>query len=1566
MRKILSVWAVLMSILCASSVFAQKERLKPYAPTPSANQLNWQDMEMYAFIHYSLNTYTDQEWGFGNEDPKLFNPSALDCSQWVRVCKQAGMKGIIFTAKHHCGFCLWPSAYTDYSVKNSPWKGGEGDVVKELADACRKEGLKFAVYLSPWDRNRADYGQSEYVTYFRNQLRELLTNYGDIFEVWFDGANGGDGWYGGANERRNIDATTYYQWPETYKMIRELQPRCVIWNDGGDRGDLRWVGTEAGNVGTTNWSLLNKNGNVDWNMLHFGLEDGNTWVPGETNTSIRPGWFYHKDQDSQVKSLSKLMETYYKSVGRNSTLLLNFPITPDGRIHPTDSLRAIAFKKMIDEVFKTDLARKAKITTVATGDDGKKTSTIIEFKKPTTFNRFVAEEDIRLGQRVKRFSLSAFVNGQWLKLRDELAEDGDGMTTIGHRRIVCLPDITTTRLRFDIEESKAVPVITRTSVYMAPHLTADIPDAGEKKMFNYYFFYSNPKQLMIDLGGMQTVTAFRYSPPQNGRTGMVTRYSLYASEDWSNWQKVASDEFSNIVNNPIWQTVQFAPTKAKVMRLDAEVLAEGDKMRMDDFEVVKAEKEEHDWENPAVLGINKLPYHSTLQLPSKEKECKEIVSLDGKWSFHWSPSPEVRPVGFEQESYDVSGWDKIDVPGNWQTQGYGTPIYVNMSYPFQRERPYVTNEPPKDWTAYENRNPVGTYVTFFEATEEMLRSNVILYFGGVKSAMYVWVNGKKVGYSQNSMSPAEFDITKFLHTGQNRLAVEVYRWSDGSYLECQDMWRLSGIFRSVQLWVRPLVHIADYKVKAVLSEDYSEAAVHTEVLICNKGKKMAKGMNIAMNIDGKKVTGTVRNIAAGDTVLATLDYTLSHPVLWSAAKPHLYPFSIELVDKKGETTEQFDYHLGVKKVEVIGEMFKINGKNVKLRGVNRHDHHPRTGRYVDNATYEKDIILMKQANINFLRTSHYPDRPYLYELCDRYGIYVMDEANQESHGYGYANHEMGEDKAWEQAHVDRAVSLVERDKNHPCVILWSLGNEGGVGPNIQAMYDTIIRLDSTYLPFYDCHPRYSALHDEGYPTPQMMRENAKKVTDKPYIAREYAHAMGNSVGNLAEYWDVIYADSTIAGAAIWDWVDQGLARPIDGSGIRQSGTLELAEDEYWAYGGDFGDKPNDTNFCINGIVAPDRKPHPHYYEVKHIYQPIHFSMEDGNIKKVSMDPMVSVDDYDYTTDTITTNGERIVTVKAILKEPTLWADKGFAVASEQFVIDGYNYPSSLPSVSSKAPLYKKSSGGYTVFTERGSILIDSIGGLSSITIDGKNILSAPLEPYFWKPENDNQRAAGFEGRLGVWKQVGEERKLKTLSASSNGGVTIIKASFVLPVGADYDIEYRINQHGDVQVSASYRPTAEDIPLIPKFGMRMRLPSDYTSIEYYGRGPWENYPDRKSGYDIGHYQMPLSDYMVDYIRPQDNGNRCDVRWFSISSPDHTVHIAGCQPLCVRAWDYGEEALTAAHPYELKRGSFVNLNIDLNIHGVGGIDTWGRRTLPEYTIDGNKEHKYSFIISVGQTQ
>ena len=970
-----------------------------------------------------------------------------------------------------------------------------------------------------------------------------------------------------------------------------------------------------------------------------------------------------------------------------------------------------------------------------------------------------------------------------------------------------------------------------------------------------------------------------------------------------------------------------------------------------------------DWENPAVLGINKLPYHATLQQPSKWKDCKEIVSLDGQWQFHWSKDPESRPADFYRENYDVSSWDKITVPGCWQLQGYGKPIYVNMQYPFHRDRPSVTGEPAKNWYAYDHRNPVGSYVTYFDATKEMLSKNLILHFGGVHSAMYVWVNGQKVGYSQNSMSPAEFDVTKFLRKGKNKLAVEVYRWSDGSYLECQDMWRLSGIFREVQLWVRPLVHIADYKVEAIPNKDFSKASVTADIAICNTGKKKVKNVSVffktyenqgeqpsTVRPDGYFASAPV--ILPGDTTHVKITYTIIHPRLWSAEKPNLYDYSIELKVSPKEEAEHFDNYFGVKRVECVGEVFKINGKNVKLRGVNRHDHHPVTGRYVDDATYEKDIALMKQANINFLRTSHYPDREYLYELCDRWGIYVMDEANQESHGYGYANKVMGEDPDWKDAHVDRAVSLVQRDKNHPCVIFWSLGNEGGVGPNMKAMREAVVALDTIALPFCDTDRSQSDIYDDGYLTPDRLASEAKRITDRPFMMREYAHAMGNSVGNFQEYWDVIYADSSICGAAIWDWVDQGLSEELrmkneefatathatDRTAQPDSSFLILHSS--FLFGGDFGDQPNDGAFCINGLIAPDRVPHPHYYEVQHVYQPITFVLEDDAIRLINRNLFTGLNEYEYYYE-LARNGEiaggglldlkddRIelpyypddnevtMTIEARLKEDKPWAKKGFAVAREQFILREYIYPGFSPLTSHLSPLKNITISG---------------NALTSWIIDGKEMLVAPLEPYFWKPENDNQHAAHFAERTAIWRNA-----------------------------TDVTVKYTIIDERTIKVDMDYQPSSTDKPVMPKFGMRMRLPASFTDIEYYGRGPWENYPDRKRSAFLGRYKMPLSEYETEYIHPQDNGCRTDVRWFKISDSQKTLSIEGLQPLCIRAWDYGEEDLEQAkHPHEINRGRFVNLNIDLNVHGVGGVDTWGARTLPQYTIDGNQPHHYAFML------
>lgn len=484
---------ILASLLLALFAFgvcnAQVKAPAPFGPVPSENQMRWQEMEYYAFIHFGLNTYTDQSWGFGNEDINLFNPTNLDAREWVRVCKESGMTGVIITAKHHSGFCLWPTKYTDYSVKNAPWKKGQGDVVRDVAKACKEYGLKFGVYLSPWDRNRADYGKPEYITYFRDQLTELLTEYGPVFEAWFDGANGGTGWYGGANENRKIDSKTYYDWPNTYALVRKLQPKIVIWNDGGDRGDLRWVGTESGYVGEMNWSQLNAKGDVTWNMLHHGLEGGDSWVPAEVNTSIRPEWFYHPIEDDKVKTVPQLLDTYYNSIGRNGTFLLNFPIRPDGTIHPTDVKHAIEMGKVVKQTFAVNLAKKAKAeasntrgdskkfgpqnavddkkdTYWATDDNVNKASLTIELKKPTLFNRFLAQEYIQLGQRVKGFTVEAYVDGNWKEVTRG--------STIGYKRILRFPVVETTKVRFNITDAKAAPVISAIGLYNAP-LILDAP-----------------------------------------------------------------------------------------------------------------------------------------------------------------------------------------------------------------------------------------------------------------------------------------------------------------------------------------------------------------------------------------------------------------------------------------------------------------------------------------------------------------------------------------------------------------------------------------------------------------------------------------------------------------------------------------------------------------------------------------------------------------------------------------------------------------------------------------------------------------------------------------------------------------------------------------------------------------------------------------------------------------------------------------------------------------------------------------------------------------------------------
>ena len=1020
-------------------------------------------------------------------------------------------------------------------------------------------------------------------------------------------------------------------------------------------------------------------------------------------------------------------------------------------------------------------------------------------------------------------------------------------------------------------------------------------------------------------------------------------------------------------------------------------------------------QEINDWENPAINGINKEKPHAYSFLSETKTKNQLIQSLNGIWKFKWSPNPQSRPVDFYKENYSTENWNNILVPGNWELQGFGIPIYTNITYPFKRDPPKVTSEPAKNFTSFLQRNPVGSYYTTFIISENWNNKQVFINFGGVQSAMYVWVNGQKVGYSENSMSPAEFDITKYICKGENKLAVEVYRWCDGSYLEDQDIWRMSGIFRDVDLIARPKTFISDFFVRAEPNKTFESANLSIALSIDNRSTQNVSGLHADAEVFGFSSHGEIVDLSFNAKVpliqkskQASLDLKsfINHPRLWSAETPDLYHLTIKLKNNRNQIVDKTECYFGVRKIEVRRDVFYINGKAVKLKGVNRHEQHPRTGKHVSRATMIRDLELMKQANINMIRTCHYPDDPLFYELCDQYGFYVMDEANQETHGFGIGNKTIGDNPVWKKSHVERAVSLVQRDKNHPCVIFWSLGNEGGRGQNLIAMADTIRKLDTSRLIYSDTQRDVADLYDEGYLHPADLKNLGERIKDKPVFMREYAHVMGNSGGNLQEYWDVIYTDSSLTGAAIWEWVDQGLAKKKDGSPLKlteQPDDYQLKDDEFWAYGGDFGDQPNDGNFSIKGLVSSDRKPYPHYYEVQKVYQPIVFKLL--NDKNVTINVTNHFDflslhnfdfEYEYTAngkslqrgkfrcDNIlpgtssniiipslqadTTSSEIVLNIYAKLKSAMPWAEEGFCFAREQFVMNPFAWKKIIPA--GKMVNATESETQIELKTGNMSFTLDKKNGsLISWKVNQQELLKGKLEPYFWKPPNDNQKHNGYVKELGKWKNAAENLVIKKVELSKQDNLVSVKFEMNLPtIGANYTLNYQVNGEGKLQVEADYIPLSDTIPLIPKFGMRVRIPNDYCTIDWYGRGPYENYPDRKTGSLIGLYHSSLQNFITSYPAPQDNANRGDVRWFSMSTQaSKIIKLTGLQPLCFRAWPYTEEDLeNTKHDYQLPKRDFINLNIDLNIHGVGGDDTWGAKTMEKYTNAGNKPYHYGFIL------
>lgn len=996
---------------------------------------------------------------------------------------------------------------------------------------------------------------------------------------------------------------------------------------------------------------------------------------------------------------------------------------------------------------------------------------------------------------------------------------------------------------------------------------------------------------------------------------------------------------------------------------------------------VKVEEGAPEWEDPSIVGIRKEPYHSTLDLPCGINDRDDVIMLDGKWKFHWSPDPESRPTDFWKEDFDCSDWNDIIVPCPWQLQGYGKAIYTNITSPYGMDWPKVTSAPADTaWYSYSHRNPVGSYVCEFKLDDNLDGKHYFIEFGGVKSAMYLWVNGQFAGYSENSMAPAEFDLTGLVREGVNKLAVEVYRWSDGSYLEDQDMWRTSGIFRSVRLWVRPQVFIRDYFIRPSLDESLEKGCLDVEISLDNRSGVIGKTAPITVVFNGES-----------KSIFATLDgdreqklsvsFEIDKPLLWSSEHPNLYDVNIALGEE-----EKFTCRTGFRKVSIDGQVFKVNGKAVKIKGVNRHEHDPRTGRTVSEEVMRRDLELIKQANINLVRTSHYPDDPRWYQLCDEYGVYVMDEANQESHGSGRCNTVVGDQEIWHNAHVDRASALVERDKNHPSVIIWSLGNEGGIGRNMAAMRRTVLAVDGSRPVICDTDRDQSDIYDDGYLAPEVLRAEAVKNSGRPFIMREYAHAMGNSLGNFKEYWDVMNADSTIMGAAIWDFVDQGLATPQDGSPLSYDGSvtsLMRQPGEYWAYGGDFGDYPNDGPFCINGLVGPDRIPHPHYYEARKVHQYIDFKLTDDPcaVSVLNRYAFTGLDEFDYgyewlvdgrsvlqgtaaldgdklvIGDCPADEGEMFLNVWAALKEDCMWADAGFRVAQEQFLVRekpcvALRTGGRHPKLALKGDVYQVRGRGFKIRISAAD------GSVISWKKRGRNVICGAFEPYFWKPANDNQRRNNYEKRLGDWREAAAGRVVKDVRVEETSDGVALVYSMTLPVGADYSLRYVVNGRGQISVTADYVPVAEDIQLMPKFGFHFNVPAKYADVEWYGRGPWENYPDRKTGSPVGLWSLPVSEFATDYVVPQDNSNRTDVRWFRLGKG---IKVSSATPFNFRVWPYDESGLeTCLHPYEIPLADYLTVNVDAYIHGVGGNDAWGARTEPQYTLDGNVPRHFEIIL------
>jgi beta-galactosidase len=1017
-----------------------------------------------------------------------------------------------------------------------------------------------------------------------------------------------------------------------------------------------------------------------------------------------------------------------------------------------------------------------------------------------------------------------------------------------------------------------------------------------------------------------------------------------------------------------------------------------------------------DLENPNVLQKNTEPPHATL-MPSASKEkalkCDRYASkycelLNGQWFFHWSPDPEHRPKEFYKSSFDVSGWKKILVPSSWQAQGYGTALYTNSKYPFKTVPPRVMDEPPKTFTSFKDRNPVGSYRRTFDVPSDWKGRRIFLAFDGVDSAYYLWVNGKKVGYAQGSRTLKEFDVTKYLKVKGNVLAVEVYRYCDGSYLEDQDMFRLSGIFRRVYLWSAPTTHIRDFFATTDLDDAYKNATLNLEASLCDFSKTPAKVLFEAQvfTLDGKPfgkpMTATATVVPGKETTLK-LKGNFTNPLKWSAEHPNLYTLLMTLKTPDGKKTIEYEsVRIGFREIENKGGNLLVNGQPILFKGVDRHEHSYDTGHAVSRGEMIRDLELMKRYNVNAVRTSHYANDPVWLDLCDEYGIYLCAEANVEDHGAQF----ISDEPSWTHVFVNRVKRMVERDKNHPSAIIWSMGNESG--PSKQrafvAMQEWLVERDPSRARQYG--PK-STVNTPMYRSPKDM-ENYGKHWDgqrkssrspAPMIQCEYAHSMGNSTGNLQDYWDVIEKYDGLQGAFIWDWVDQALRKEVPGKPGKY----------FFAYGGDFNDFPNNGNFSCDGLIDADRKKiHPALNEVKKVYQNIKVLPVDpkaGKVKVKNKYFFTNLNEFDASWElaangTVVQKGvlgklnippqtekniaipidaskiqpskEYFLTVRFALAKDANWAKKGHVVAWDQIPLP-YKYVP--PKLANKGKLaLKETSDAFEVKGASFSVKIGKkTGFLESYKVKGVEFLKSPMKPNFWRVPTDNDSAWRRRDRkaFDAWRDYDKGRKTAAVAAKKLGdGAVRISAKLEYPnVKSTFDIAYIVYGNGTLKCDCAFKQDAGTME-VPRIGLAMELPGDFTKFKWYGRGSHESYWDRKTGAPVGIYEKTLQELWFDYVRPQENGNRTDVRWVLVGNPNGAkLFVKGMPIINFSAWPYALDTITKAkHPYDLKPSGEVTLNVDLGQTGVGGDTTWGGKAKPhpEYLFKPGKLYKWSFTM------